>query len=533
MARPVLALVGLLAALLPAGGARAEVVSERPDSVAVTAYRDPGGRGENYWDDWSEGLDSNDGLVLVTETRTVDVPAGRAKISFRGVAEGIIPQTAAIEGLPSAMLERNHDYDLLSPGALVAKSVGKRVRLVRTNRFNGEVTEETAIVRSGPRGVVLDYGGGRIEAVNCSGWPERLVFEEAPDGLADRPTLSVVTNAAQAGRHQVRLSYLAFGLKWAADYVARIHPDGRRLDLTGWITLSNRSATSFVDAPTQVVAGELSRDDETAPPAPVRVYRTPSCWQMDTTTRVARPPLPPPPEVYAPAAPGMVEALIVTGQTRQESLQDVPIAISAFEGELGDYKLYTLPEPTTVAARQTKQVMMLHQEDVPFERLYVHDLRMRYYDSQGDASASTITLRLTNTAAKGLGRALPGGRVAVMAPYGEAALLAGEDSFGDVPVGLPFDVEVGRTMEVRAIETTLREWRIEREGGTLIRREHEVALANNKPEPVTLELRLEADRYTLLSASRRHGRRYGDLTWTIRLKPGERQVLRYATESRW
>ena len=33
----------------------------------------------------------------------------------------------------------------------------------------------------------------------------------------------------------------------------------------------------------------------------------------------------------------------------------------AIQSELGDYKLYTLPEPTTVAARQTKQVAFLDQ----------------------------------------------------------------------------------------------------------------------------------------------------------------------------
>ena len=70
---------------------------------------------------------------MVSETRTVDVPAGISTIVFRGVADAIVPQTAAIEGLPAALLESNFDYDLLTPGAVIAKSHGERVQLVRTD----------------------------------------------------------------------------------------------------------------------------------------------------------------------------------------------------------------------------------------------------------------------------------------------------------------------------------------------------------------------------------------------------------------
>lgn len=531
-------MLAALAALSFAGSVHADAVSERPESVSVTAYRDPGS-----WDpedsqrDWDEsGVDESDGLVLITETRTVDVLAGQSKVSFRGVAEGIIPQTAVIEGLPGGMLERNHDYDLLSPGALIAKSIGKRVRLVRTNRVSGEVTEEAAIVRSGPHGVVLDYGDGRVEAVGCSGWPERLVFEETPDGLAEKPTLSVRINAAEAGRHQVRLSYLAFGMKWAADYVARIHPDGKRLDLLGWITLANRSDTSFVQAPTHVVAGDLSRNGDTRPPEPVRVYRSASCWQMDTTTRVSASPrvLAPLPGDYEDY--GTVEALIVTAQRREEDMQDVPIAISAFESDLGDYKLYTLPEPTTVAARQTKQVMMLHQRDVRFERIYVKQLmgsdRYGATGEGGDPEAVVATLRLQNSKAGGLGRSLPAGRVAVMAPYGGGSMLAGEDRIRDAPVGLPVDIKLGRANDVAVIDTTVRDWEVTSDFRDRTRSEHEVALINLKEEPVTVELRLRSSDYLkLVSSSRKHGQRYADLTWTIKLKPGQSKTLRYVVDT--
>ena len=54
---------------------------------------------------WSR-LD-REGLALIVETRTIDVPAGDAVIRFEGVSTGIVPQSVTIEGLPSAVLEQN------------------------------------------------------------------------------------------------------------------------------------------------------------------------------------------------------------------------------------------------------------------------------------------------------------------------------------------------------------------------------------------------------------------------------------------
>ena len=71
----------LAAALLLAvsAGAMAQqvVVSPAPEAVAVTVYRDPQRGAE---DDIDQGWAG--GYALVTETRTVDLPAGASEIRF-------------------------------------------------------------------------------------------------------------------------------------------------------------------------------------------------------------------------------------------------------------------------------------------------------------------------------------------------------------------------------------------------------------------------------------------------------------------
>ena len=70
---------------------------------------------------------------------------------------------------------------------------------------------------------------------------------------------------AGAGPRSLELSYLSGGLSWKTDYVARLSTDGRQMDLSGWVTLSNRSGTSYRDARLQLVAGALNRVQESAP----------------------------------------------------------------------------------------------------------------------------------------------------------------------------------------------------------------------------------------------------------------------------
>ncbi|MFY8139187.1 MAG: DUF4139 domain-containing protein, partial [Caulobacter sp.] len=390
--------------------AQVEVVSPGSERTAVVIYRDRPvdtaallERSNQPW----ERLDQ-EGLALIVETRTIDLPAGEAVIRLRGVATGIVPQTATLDGLPARVIERNTDFDLLSPGSLLERSVGEVVRVVRTNPATGESVEKAAIVRSGPMGTVLEIDG-RLEALNCSGLTERILFDRVPEGLSDQPMLSIRTRAETAGRHTVTLAYLATGLQWSADYVARMNPDGRSLSLRGWITLANFGGTSFADAPVQVVAGNLNRDGDTVPVEPTVVARAPTCWPLDTTTGGS---MDLEDIVITGSRSRVVDYLTQAPALSNSNIDEIVVTGSRIVrlGELGDYKIYTLPEPTDVNARQTKQVQFLEQADVRFTRTYAVEV---YEGNDDDAQPPVLMLRLRNDTTAGLGLPLPGGGVSL------------------------------------------------------------------------------------------------------------------------
>jgi len=479
-----------------------DVHASPPTSVAVTIYRDD--------------------LALITETRRVELPGGSARIVFDGVLDRVIPQSAVVRGLDKER-ERNFDFDGLNPMSLLWRSIGAVVRVVRTNPGTGAVTEEEATVAAAGDGVTLQFGE-RVEALGCSGLPEKLVFARIPDGLAARPALSTLVADAPAGAREVTLSYLATGMTWDTDYVVTLDESGTAGDVKAWMTLTNEGEEGFVDATVGGVAGDLSRTfSESTRTGLQRIARR-ACWPMATTTDFPPPPAapPPPPPPPAPAMAMMArdamekdEAIIVTGaQIRRE--------------ELADYQLYLLNERTGVAAKQTKQVMFLHKPNVRFDRVLRFDAGE--FDSEY-AEATRVLLRAKNEDARGLGNPLPRGTARVFAPFADRGVLySGEATVRDTPVGVEWELETGESTDISVEETLLSRTTRNISGGrerVTERRALEIANATDRQQTVEIGQQISGDSQRISNASARYAMKYGEPTWTLFVPAHGRTTLSY------
>jgi hypothetical protein len=415
-------------------GAARDVLAEPPSDLIVTVYRAP------YRDSGSIDLNYLEGFALVTESRLVRLPAGVSRVRFEGVADGIEPSSALISGLPGKVIEKNRDARLLSPSALIAAAVGKPAELLRTNR-------KTGIVRRMPGTILSQAGGGvvfkteeGIEALRCSGLPETFSFEPVAD-LSARPTLSVEVRSSSAVTRQVTLSYLARGFDWAADYTATLSEDGRHLDLGAWVTLANSNGVGFPAAHVQVVAGKVNRENGEVAPIDIGGRILAQCWPRGSTSD--QPPLMLREEsmnrmfkmsVGAPAPAAMsLQQVVVTGAKKVQQEQ------------LGDLKLYRVPERTTLASRQSKQVRLMDQSAIPVTTTYSVDLG-EDADSSGPAHR---LLRAKNTAANHLGLPLPSGSVALFVPHDGERLLQHESHLRDIAVDEEVEIDAGESPDVQ------------------------------------------------------------------------------------
>jgi hypothetical protein len=414
----------------------AEILAEPPSDLIVTVYRAP------YRNGGSIDLDDLQGFALVSETRTVHLPAGRSRLRFEGVADGIEPASAIVTGFPGGVIEKNRDARLLSPAALVASTLGKPVELLRTIRKTGKTERLTGALLSDADGGVVFKSAQGIEALRCSGLPETFSFEPV-SGLSARPTLSIEVRSPSAQTKQVTLSYLSRGFDWAADYTATLSDDGKSFDLGAWVTLANSNGVGFPSAHTQVVAGRINQDGEVDPidiGGPILAQ----CWPRGSTSdqpmilRIERSRGFDSMKVIAGmpvAAPAMLQESVVV--TAQKVAQE----------QLGDLKLYRVPERTTLASRQSKQVRLMDRAGIPVNTVYGAEVEV----DEDDASSTPAhrLLRTKNTAANHLGLPLPSGSVAVFGAVGGRRLLEHESNLRDIATNEEVEINMGESPDVQ------------------------------------------------------------------------------------
>jgi hypothetical protein len=437
----------------------------------------------------------NQDLALVKDTRGVSVDAGYNRLAIREVSARIQAETALLRSLDApaelTLLEQNFDYDLLTPRKLLEKYLGREVGVVRTHPGTGAERIERATVLATNEGVVLRYPD-RIEVEA----PGRLVFDDVPPNLRDRPTLTVDLRAARARAHQLELSYLTSGLSWRADYVAELAASGKQLTLNGWVTLTNESGTSYTDTRLQLVAGDVNRVAEAPDPRLMR--------QLAATAR--------------------------------------PAVDEGFQQErLFEYHLYTLPRSTTIRDRQSKQIALLEAAEVPVTRELLlegggpeHTARSAEPSQRAKVA---VILALRNDEASRLGVPLPRGIVRVYQrdAAGNAQFL-GEDRIDHTPkneslrlhLGSAFDVTAERRQTKFELRPALAPY------SRVFASSHEIVLRNAKPEPVTVTV-LEAlpGEWAIREASHRYEEAAaGAVRWRIEIPPEGETLLSYSVEVR-
>jgi hypothetical protein len=499
--------IAFFLALLAASPAAGQVLveSDRIDAVSITLYRDTGQDGRAFRSgNWPGGY------ALITETRTIRVPAGKSVIRFVGVSEGMMPETAIVTGLPSGVDEKNRDARLLSPAALIDAYLKRRVTIRRTDRATGKVRQGEALIQSGPGGGVVLTTADGVEALGCSGLPEALTYPGVPADLSAKPTLSVTTDSAMAATVTMQLSYLAQGFDWSANYVVQVADDGETLDLFAWLTVVNGGSQGFVDARTNAVAGAPNKEAAARLPEGPAPELHLQCWPMDTTSTyprwgIERMPSPPPP---APMAPASEDIVVTASLQRVAGMVSAPVAVMvAQQEELGDLKLYRIPEPVTVAAQSRKQVAMLHRAAVKFARVYTGIFqRFGYAPRSGDPGSAEATrvLRTENREDQGLGLPLPGGAVAVFEQARGTALLVGESNLSDRAIGEEVEFGTGTSSDLR--------YRVIAGPPSGQRQPYTVEVSNARATSETFEMPIP---YKLASVGAKLVERKGVKTWRV------------------
>ncbi len=268
----------------------------------------------------------NGNLGLVKDVREVRLPVGLTEAQFMDVAALIDPTSVHLKSLsdPTGLkiLEQNYEYDLLSSDKLLEKYVGKIVRLYQSD---GTFHEARLLSTAGP---VFEING-QIHL----GYSGRMVLPSLPDNLVAKPTLVWLLRNQTAAAQKIEASYLTGGITWKADYVMVVNDTDSQSDLTGWVTIDNKSGATYANAALKLVAGDVNR-----------------------------------------ARDGRREGRVMELAAKAASARDASRDFA--EEGFFEYHLYTLDGRTTLKHQQTKQLALLSAAGVPVTK------HLMYYGAQ-------------------------------------------------------------------------------------------------------------------------------------------------------
>ncbi|MBI3247622.1 MAG: DUF4139 domain-containing protein [Deltaproteobacteria bacterium] len=388
----------------------------------------------------------NSNLGLVKDVRDIDLGEGEQELRFMDVASEVIPTTVHVKSLTDArglqVLEQNYEYDLISPEKLLEKYVGKEVKILDKNYYTGQDQLTTATLLSA-NGSPVYQTDNEIHV----GLPGRVILPQLPENLLSKPTLVWLLRGGKAGKHTIEASYLTNQITWSADYIVVLNADDTQADLSGWVSIDNKSGATYKNATLKLVAGDVHR--------------------------------------VQPKAVMYQRALAMADAAAPEAKQFT-------EEGFFEYHLYTLDRPATVKSNQTKQMTLLSAASIPVVKRFTLQGQQGYfmnpYSSADELPPEkvSVTLEIENAQKHNLGLPLPKGTVRVYKADKEGSLqFTGEDSIDHTVKDELVKVKMGEAFDVtgRRKQTDFKQ--IAR-GVTEIA--WEITLRNHKPEPVTVRV---------------------------------------------
>ena len=345
----------------------------------------------------------NQDFALVKDTRTVTLSSGVNSIEVGDVAARIDPTSVLFKSITApnsvSILEQNYQYDLINPDNILNKSVGQKVTLTSFDVNGKPYTQSGTLMNPATipapnndnysyynrnyistGGIVVKTDDGRV-VLRPQG---QISLEKMPEGLHPKPTLNWLLQSDKAGEQQAEISYITEGIGWKSDYVVLVNKNDNALDLTGWVTLDNKSGTSYQNAKLTLMAGDVRK----LQPAQERGGFAGYSDMLAS----------------AKAAPQFQEK-------------------SFFE-----YHMYTMQRPTTIRDNETKQLSLLNASNVPTQKEMIYDGRKEWWSNwwypgqSGDPGGGydtsnyhkvNVILEVKNAKENHMGMPLPKGKVRV------------------------------------------------------------------------------------------------------------------------
>ncbi|MEN8146833.1 MAG: hypothetical protein ABFR02_04360 [Campylobacterota bacterium] len=331
----------------------------------------------------------NGNLGLVHENRKMQLDRGKQALVYNDVASSVITDSVNVTFPKGVTLySQQYRFDQINAQKLALAHLDKEVKFyIKTG---SDLMYKSGSLLSASSQAVIKTSQNEIYTVPTSA----LIFSNIPKELITKPSLVWNVDAPKKSRTTLTMDYLVNNISWKSNYVLNLGKN--HADLSGWITIDNRSGKAFNDTKLTVLAGDINR-------AVVPVNR----------------------RYMAKAA--MAE------------MDSVAVQELSHEG----YHLYQIPFKIDLANNEKTQIKFLDITKIPVTRKYEVNLNSPFYFNSERKHTVTQYLEI-----KSLEKALPMGTIRSYSKEGEATLLLGESSIGHTPKHEEVKVTLGKNFDL-------------------------------------------------------------------------------------
>jgi hypothetical protein len=481
----------------------------------------------------------NQNFGVVRDTVPLDLKEGVNQVRFPDTTAHLEPESVILRdpksGVKLNILEQNYRADPVSSALLLSLNEGKEIeffvketdkpdRIVKGKviRSGYGLPNQAAMQRYGQRyyanQMATGYGGsgaaqpvievdGRLQ-FSLPGEPR---FPALADDTILKPTLDWRIHADKPAKLNAELCYVTGGMGWEADYNVVAPEKGDVMDLAGWVTIDNQSGKTFNEAKIQLIAGDVAKVQKSNP------YGDASGFALDA------------------ARNGMAH-------------------IPAFtEKAFDEYHLYTLPLPSTVHDRETKQVEFVRAAGVKSQRLYIYDgvhidqnryrgwnyENIRNEQNYGTQSNPKVWVmrEIVNSEANQLGLPLPKGKVRFYRQDDDGQLqFTGEDLIDHTARDETLRLYTGNAFDLVG-ERKRTDYKVDHNNNWMDE-SFEIKVRNRKKDEA-VEIRVVEHLYRwtnweIKESSNTHLKKDAQtIEFRIPLKPGEERIVTYSVHYSW
>jgi len=287
----------------------------------------------------------NANFAVVRHSFWLNVQPGNNNVRFSGATAFLEPDSVVLRDplgqRKLTILEQSYRNDPVSQEFLLEMNLGKLIDFERWHegrleRFQGRVIRSgynaPPSMWNGQYSQPMASGGAPIIEVDGRlhfGLPGTPVFTSLGNDTILKPRLDWLLHSATDAKFQAELSYVSSGMRWKADYNIVAPEKGDLVDIVGWVTIDNRSGTTFENARIKLLAGDVNK-----------------IQRMDARA------------LYKVAA-----------EVASRDAAAPQVTSKAFD----EYHLYYLPRALTLRDREMKQVEFVGAAQVRAPRIYVYD----------------------------------------------------------------------------------------------------------------------------------------------------------------